>query len=52
MVEEGKARIEGGGHDKEEKVNSMRVYENRYPIYDLKWRKNGQNRYPIYDQNG
>ena len=41
--EEGKARMEGGGH-----LNSIRVYKNRYPIYDQK----GQNRYAIYDQNG
>ena len=27
--EEGKARMEGGGH-----LNSIRVYKNRYPIYD------------------
>ena len=27
--EDGKARMEGGGHDEE-----VRVYKNRYPIYD------------------
>ena len=44
--EEGKARMEGGGHDKEvasSKFN-IRVYKNRF-IYD----QNGQNRYPIYE---
>ena len=35
MGEGGKARMEGGGHDKEvASSNSIRVYKNRYPIYD------------------
>ena len=37
--EEGKARMEGGGHDKEvassKKVHSRLQCKNRYPIYDL-----------------
>ena len=36
--EEGKARMEGGGHDKEvassKKVHSRQQCKNRYPIYD------------------
>ena len=33
--EEGKARMEGGGHDKEIAfLNSIRVYKDRYAIYD------------------
>ena len=33
--EEGKARMEGGGHDKEVAfLNSIRVSKDRYPIYD------------------
>ena len=39
--EEGKARMEGGGHDKE--VASSKKVHSR-----LQWK----NRYPIYDQNG
>ena len=47
-AEEGKGRMEGGGHDEEAASFKFNTSKNRYPIYD----QNGQNRYPIYDQNG
>ena len=44
--EEGKARMEGGGHDKEvassKKVHSRLQCKNRYPIYDQNGGKIGK----------
>ena len=48
--EEGKARMEGEGHDKE--VASSKKVQKSLPYLWPKWQQNSQNRYPIYDQNG
>ena len=51
--EEGKARMEGGGHDKEVASSKFNTsIQKTIPYLWPKWRQNGQNRYPIYDQNG
>ena len=51
--EEGKARMEGGGHDKEVASSKFNTSIQRLiPYLSPKWLQNGQNRYPIYVQNG
>ena len=51
--QEGKARMEGGGHDKEVDSSKFNTsMQKSIPYLWPKWRQNGQNLYPIYDQNG
>ena len=49
--EEGKARMEGGGHDKEVASSEFNTnIQKSIPYLLLKWRQNGQNRCPIYEK--
>ena len=51
--EEGKALMEGGGHDKEVDSSKFNTsIQKSIPYLWPKWRQNGQNLYPIYEQNG
>ena len=51
--EEGKARMEGGGHDKEVACSKFDTsIQKSIPYLQPKWRQNGQNCYLVYDQNG
>ena len=51
--EEGKARMEEGGHDKDVASSKFNTnIQKSIPYLWPKWRQNGQNRYPIYVQTG